>query len=130
MDHVNGKERLVESVKLSNGVELAIFDVSRKVAGDRWLVAFVARASFQADKPFLPEGLLADDVKNSIGEIVEFRQRRERNFIDEKERETVFQGLLENFMKGTGSYLSHPEFPKRLIEKRLAEYRKHKAHGQ
>jgi hypothetical protein len=38
------REKLVDKIALDNGLTLELWDRSRQVAGDRWLVCFVARS--------------------------------------------------------------------------------------
>ncbi len=50
---------LLRTIDLESGLELEIYDVSRKLAGDRWYVGFIARVeipiTFLADHADSPE---------------------------------------------------------------------------
>jgi len=114
---------LIKKIELENGLTLEFIDVSRKVAGDRYLVALKTRVSvpvaarwFTDDEPAVPD--LADIVAK-VGSTVEFEQTKERVFVDEREKPAVLESIMnvaEDFGK---RYIGHPEFPKKLI---LKEY--------
>jgi hypothetical protein len=44
------KEKLINTIRLDNGLELKLYDSSRKVAGDRWRVGIVARIDISLDE--------------------------------------------------------------------------------
>lgn len=88
---------------LDNGLELRLYDTSRKVAGDRWRVGVVARIDMPVDDAqyFVDDKSLADfkSFKESFGEKVRFEQKRERNFIDAKHKDEVLQSLIDSFLQ-------------------------------
>ena len=49
----------VKSMELSNGLKLDFYDISRKLAGDRWYVGLIARIDIQAFQVFLRQGRIA-----------------------------------------------------------------------
>jgi len=114
---------LIKKIELENGLTLEFIDVSRKMAGDRYLVALKTRVSvpveprwFADEDPVLPN--LADIVAK-VGSTVEFEQKKERVFVDESEKAAVLETIM-NVAEDYGvRYLGHPEFPKKLI---LKEY--------
>ena len=42
-------EKLIETIALKNGLALEIYDQSRKIAGDRWLVKIAAKIDIPID---------------------------------------------------------------------------------
>lgn len=118
------EERLIETKTLANGLEMSIYDASRKIAGDRWYVVLLARVVVPVREGFLGQGADAmdpADVQKALGETVVFEQRRERNFVDDNDKTAVFDNLYQTFLSGTGAYVAHPDFPIRFIKKRLSE---------
>ncbi len=117
----------VKAMKLKNNLELKIYDNSKKMAGDRWLVSLIARIKVPVDATFK---LLSDpDIGNEeitelLGSEVLFEKKRERFFIDEKNKESVFDELCDNFVKNALSYLSLPDFPKKFVLMKLKEKKK------
>jgi len=118
------EERLIETKTLANGLEMSLYDASRKIAGDRWYVMLLARVVVPVREGFLGRGADAmdpADAQKILGETVMFEQRRERNFVDDNDKTAVFDNLYQTFLSGTGAYVAHPDFPARFIRKRLSE---------
>lgn len=125
------EHNFVKTMGLENNLQLKIYDNSRKIAGDRWLVKMIA----QVDIPVYPVLETLHDLHNDpdsnkdeilklIGSTVTFEQKRERFFIDESKKETVFNQLCDHFVKSTVNYLSHPDFPKKYVIMKFKEKRK------
>ena len=113
----------IKKIELDNGLTLEFIDVSRKVAGDRYLVVLQTRVSvpvdarwFAEDDPTIPD--LADIIAR-VGANVEFEQKKERVFVDEREKAAVLDNLVAVAEDYGVRYIGHPEFPKKLI---LKEY--------
>ena len=118
----------VETVALANGLELGIYDKSRAVAGDTWLVAVLFRVEIGVDERLF-EGLEGapevSDVISAIGKSVIFEVRQERNFINVAQREFMFKNLKETYLKNTLSYFSHPMFGAKYVIKKYYERMKY-----
>jgi len=115
-------EILIKKIDLNNGLTLEFIDVSRKVAGDRYQVMLKTRVVVPVEAKWFPEKDPAQpglaDIIKTVGPAVEFEQKKERNFVDEKEKSAVLKDILtvaEDF--GT-RYIGHPDFPKKLILKK------------
>ena len=120
-------EQLIKSIPLDNGQVLNIYDASKKIAGDRWRVNLVARILISVDEISLENNAAMppiDEIKHILGDTVEYETKKERNFIDDKEKQTVLNDLLDTFIKYSSPYLSHPKFTKRFIIKKYHEYKK------
>ncbi len=124
-------ETLIKKIELKNGLTLEFINISRKVAGDRYLVALQTRLEvpveeswFSENNPPLP-GIA--DIRKMVGKKVVFEQKKERHFIDEKEREAVLNNICEVAEDFGIRYLGHPDFPRKLILKKYNE--KKQAHS-
>ncbi len=121
------EHNFVKAMELKNSLKLKIYDNSKKMAGDRWLVSLIARIKIPVDATFK---LLSDsdsgkeEFTRLLGSEVLFEQKRERFFIDEKNKESVFNELCDNFVKSTISYLSLPGFPEKFVIMKLKEEKK------
>jgi len=120
-DERETEQTLIKTMTLDNGLKLEVYDISRKLAGDRWYVGMVA----QIDIP-LTDSLLANqplsnypaaEIKNAMGAVVRFQQKRERHYIDEREKDALRHSLTESFIKNTLTYFSRPDFPAKYVFK-------------
>ena len=122
-------EKLIKTIVLGNGLILEIYDHSRKVAGDRWLVKMVAKVDIPIDylssitRGSSKLNLQIDELKKFFDACIRYEQKRERNFISEKEKDVVFNDLLTSYLKSSQAYLSHLDFPIRYAAR---EYSKKK----
>lgn len=114
-------EKLIKSESLENGVKLDIYDACRPVIGDRWLVTLIARATVSV-KAAIPPDQDADAICKALGDEVVFVQKRERNFIDDAEKDALFQSIFDLFQESTRKYVAHPDFPRKLIAKEYRTY--------
>jgi hypothetical protein len=116
---------LIERIPLDNGLNLELYNRSRPVAGDRWLVSLEARIEIEV-KPeyFMGEEMppvTIEEVKAILGEKITYRYDKQRNFIVETEKEAILNGLKARFLDTTFGYLSSPGFPRRFIERKYQE---------
>jgi hypothetical protein len=122
-------EKLVDKIELENGLTLEVYDRSRVVAEDLWVVSFVARIDVEVRPEHCEglhtQGLAFEDVRAAAGEKVSYFNEKTRNFIAETEKDEVFRGLKERFLVANLDYVSSPDFPRKLI---LRQY--HQAKGK
>ena len=124
------KQTLIKTIEPSNGLKLHFYDISRKLAGDRWYVGVIARIDIPLiDSLLTNQHLLhysVEEIRNALGESVCFQQKRERHYIDEREKDDLLNGLMNSFIKRTLNYLSLPDFPGKYVLKEFQAYRKRK----
>jgi hypothetical protein len=114
------KQTLIKTIELSNGLKLYFYDISRKLAGDRWYVGFIARVeipiTFLAGHADSPE-VNIEKMKEVLGETVRFEQKRDRHYIDEKEKDDLLNSLMDDFLASTLPYFSETDFFKKYALK-------------
>ncbi len=118
------EHNFVKAVALKNNLQLKFYDNSKKIAGDRWLVSLSARIKIPVDSTFksLPDPDPGkEEILNLLGSEVLFEQKRDRFFIDDKKKDSVFNELCDYFLKSTINYISHPDFPKKYIMMKFKE---------
>ena len=119
------KLQLIKTIDLKNSMQLNIFDGSRKLAGDRWLVTMVARIEIPVSEVLMQDEHESkesvDAIIKVLGEKVLFEQKRERIFVDETEKETIFEEVYDMFLNSTLTYLSNKKFPQRYVLKKYRE---------
>ena len=115
-------ENTIKKINLKNGLDLEFIDISRKIAGDRYRVALLTRIEVPVEKGWFSETNqeIPDigDIRKKIGNRIIFEQKRERNFIDDQEKEAVIKNIIEVAEDYGIRYLGHPDFPQKLILKR------------
>ncbi|MBW2266237.1 MAG: hypothetical protein JRF28_08790 [Deltaproteobacteria bacterium] len=120
------EETLVDKIKLKNDLTLELYDKSRRVAGDRWLVLFVARMAVEVKAKYVndnPEVSL-EAVQGVLGEKVHYALEKKSYFVDESKKDAVFEKLKKEFLDISLGYLSGADFPFKLILRRYRESRK------
>ena len=110
-----------KKMDLDHGHCLEIFDDSRKIGADAWVVIMTAimkipvESALFKDKP-LSDGEF-DDILNTLGSPIEYRYRLERNMIMDHEKDDVLENLVNTFLENSGKYVANPKFPEKLALK-------------
>ncbi len=111
-------------IELENSHCLEIFDDSRKIGEDAYVVIMTAKMDIPVKKElFSTEGVSDDmfeDIVNTLGSPVVYEYKLERNMIMANDKDEVLENLVTNFLDNTGQYVAKPSFPEKLI---LKEYR-------
>jgi len=116
--------KIVEKIDLPNNLVLEFHDYSRQVAGDRWLVGLLARIPIEiSEEDFAdrPRELYKDFLKEQ-GPVINFELKKERNFIDEKEKDQVFNQMLSELKEYSLSYMGHKSFAKGFIKRQIQTF--------
>jgi dGTP triphosphohydrolase len=119
------KEKLIKTMNLKNGMKLNFYDASRRLAGDRWLISLLIRMEIPVIESLINDEEKSmdsvDEIKKVLGEKVLFEQKRERIFVGESEKQTVFEEVYNFFIDSVLGYLSNNAFPKRYVLKKYRE---------
>jgi hypothetical protein len=119
------EEKLIDKIGLENGLTLELYDCSRPVAGDRWLVSLMVRIDVGVDPQYFKGQDVAtppfDDIRRAVGDKITYSYEKSRNFIAEAQKEEVFGGLKERFLSATLNYFSNANFPRNIILSRYRE---------
>lgn len=119
------EETLIEKTILDNQAVLEIYDASVTQIGDRMLVTLRARLLVSVhslygtnqDNDLPPQ----EEIKNRLGETLVWEHTRQRRFIDQQEKTSVFESLRADFDKNMRPYLMHPDFPVKYAKKQLKD---------
>ena len=113
------EEKTLGEVVLDNGLVLEFFDLSRPVAGDRWIVKLKARilvrVTPEAAGGNLPEGASFQDLRKILGESLAFEYVNSRNFIDREKKDRLLEDMKDRFLATNLEYLSAADFGPRFI---------------
>ena len=117
------KEKLINVYKLDNNQDLEIYDLSRKISDDGWVVILLIRITIEITdalfKDGAPKAVSIDELQRVVGDRATFEVRMERNFIQDKNKDKEFNDLLNSFLKTSRAYLSRQSFPAKFV---LKEY--------
>jgi hypothetical protein len=73
------EQTLIKTIELSNGLKLDFYDISRKLAGDRWYVGVIARIDIPLIDSLLTNQHLShysvEEIRNALGKSVRFQQK-------------------------------------------------------
>nr|WP_320015258.1 hypothetical protein [uncultured Desulfobacter sp.] len=104
-----------------NGHCLEIFDDSRKIGADAWVVIMTAIMEIPVEASLFASEPLSDskfnDILNTLGSPIEYRYRLERNMIMAHEKDAVLENLVNTFLENTGRYVANPKFPEKVALK-------------
>lgn len=116
----------IETIPLSNGLKVELYDMSRKVAGDRWLVKLLARIPVAVTKKAF-EGLSDPEMHfneylSAHGDKIFFEQIKERNFIDEKEKDALFCQMQDEVKIHLLGYMGHTNFADGVLKREITDF--------
>jgi hypothetical protein len=125
------EEKLIEKTDLDNKALLEIYDASRVLIGDRWLVVLAAKVQIAVaslyDNEKSHELPGPEKISELLGDPLVWKHSRQRRFIDKSEKEQVFAALRADFDKNMRQYLMHPLFPVKFTLKQLEDKKKRSA---
>ena len=114
-------------MEIGNNRHIDIFDLSRKIAEDTWVVK--VRAKMKIDivdtlfDPLPKVTVQVSDVKRILGDHVWFQVILEKIFINDDDKDKELNELIDSFIATNASYLSKETFPAKYV---LKEYIKKK----
>ncbi|MCG8549458.1 MAG: hypothetical protein MI799_03535 [Desulfobacterales bacterium] len=110
-----------KKLDLDHGHSLDVFDDSRKIGADAWVVIMTAIMKIPVERSLFTSQPLSDkefdDILETLGSPIEYRYRLERNMIMDHEKDAVLENLVNTFLDNTGQYVANPKFPEKLALK-------------
>jgi hypothetical protein len=121
-------KRIIQRQHLDNGIELILYDRSRVLAGDRWLVDLLCEAHLCIDECYwenLPDEdvQLLTDIKKMLGKKLVYAINKKRKFVASFEKETILHEMVQELQDAILEYLKRPAFPERLFKKQYQDSR-------
>ena len=120
-------ERLIERITLPNGLILEIWDESRLMAGDRWLVSLLAKVEVTVLPEYfstLDDGEQAyQDLVAAHGNPLVFTQEKVKFFVDEGETKDVLTRLCQRIKDNLVVYLGNSKFASLYVLKKYGDLR-------
>jgi hypothetical protein len=118
--------KILESNMLANGLQVTFYDLSKKIAADRWQVKVKCESVLKVQDELydaIDDAELASAMKQDCANTVIHTFYRERNFIDEKEKDGVLQELFNQLSENVRTYMGGELFSRKLFEKKVDEFK-------
>ena len=119
-DDKNYHMELVEKIPMPNGLMVEVWDKSVSIAADITKVTLLIRIRVELQQSYFAKPDHYELVRKTMGPEIFFEYKKERSFVNDKEKDVVFRELLDNFKKTCLPYLSKSSFPASLA---LLKYR-------
>jgi hypothetical protein len=102
---------LIEKISMPNGLTVEAWDKSVPIAEDTTKVALLIRIPVKLRPSYFAKPDHYELVRKIMGKEIFFEYKKERTFVRDRDKNVVFQELLDNFKKNPLPYLSRPSFP-------------------
>ena len=125
---INDSERIIERHELENGTEIILFDHSRQMSVDRWIVELKCVAHIPIDEGFWnmaagEDQRILEGIRKKIGDHLTHTFSNKRIFIPDEDREQILREMVHQVYNGMMEYLKKPNFPSKLFKKLYHENR-------
>ncbi len=112
---------LIETINLPNGLTLTISDSSRRIAADTIKVELTFQVRIEVLESFFASSEDYLKFKNASGDTLTYEHKMERSFVYDQDEASVRTDLLETFKNNSLSYLSSPNFAKKMALSQLKD---------
>jgi hypothetical protein len=113
------EEKLIHQMRLENGLTLELVERSKKVALDRYFISLLARMTIPVEAKWFGASPQAEhqarSIASALGRSLVYEKKLERNFVDEKEKESIVNDFCHSIESHLARYYAHPDFPKKFI---------------
>lgn len=121
-------EKIIKEIELDNQQRVKIFDLSRKISVDAYLVSMAVKMEVAVDESLFSDAELAvtpfDEIVKTVGSHVVFEYTDERNFIMAENKDAVLNELVDKILENMIGYLSKESFPAKLVFKKYRDMKK------
>lgn len=116
--------KLIEEIKLDNGLKLEIFDLTRAIAADTVKVelSFLTKISLKESYFTNTQDYL--HIKNIMGDELTYEHKLERSFVSKNDEDSVRNELIKTFKNNSLGYLAVINFPMKMALSTLREIKK------
>ena len=116
--------KLLEEMKLSNGLTLKIFDLSRAIAANTVKVELSMQIKINLDRSYFANACDYDQVNNIFGEELTYDHKAERIIVPKENEDAVRKELINTFKNNLLGYLSAANFSQKLALSMLRDIKK------
>jgi hypothetical protein len=109
---------------LKNGLTLRCLDKCKKIAADRWYICIFVEIGVPVKEEWFKDSPLEagmfERIKNKLGNEVVFRQKKERNFVGDDQKDQIVESICEGVVEMGERYLGNDSFAAKFILKEFA----------
>ncbi len=116
--------KILEEIKLSNGLTLKIFDLSRAIAAKTVKVELSMQIKINLDRSYFADACDYDQLKNIFGEELTYNHKAERIIVPKENEDAVREELINTFKNNLLAYLSAANFSQKLTLSMLKDIKK------
>ena len=116
--------KLLEEIKLSNGLTLKIFDLSRAIAAKTVKVELSMQIKINMEKSYFADADDYDQIKNIFGEELTYDHKAERIIVPKENEDAVREELINTFKNNLLNYISSANFAQKLALAMLRDIKK------
>jgi hypothetical protein len=103
--------KIVEEIPLPNHLTVEVWDLSRPIAADTTKVEILIKIKVDLKPSYFIKPEHFELVQKILGPQIFFEYRKERTFVNNCNRDAIFQELLDSLKRDSLPYLSKQEFP-------------------
>jgi hypothetical protein len=116
--------KLIEEIKLSNGLKLNILDLSREIAANTVKVEISFTADINLEKSFFPDDESYLKVAEIFGNTLTYEYKMERAYVTKENQDAVREELINTFKTNSLHYVSTKDFARKLALAMLKDINK------
>ncbi|MGD0279874.1 MAG: hypothetical protein ABSC11_11270 [Smithella sp.] len=116
--------KLIEEIKLANGLKLKIYDLSRPIATDTVKVEISFQTKIPLTKSYFTGAQDYDVVRNIMGDKLAYEHKLERSFVPKENEDSVRDDLINTFKNNSLDYLASVNFPQKMALSLLRDIKK------
>ncbi len=116
--------KLIEEIKLANGLKLKIYDLSRPIAADTVKVEISFQTKISLKNAYFTDTQDYAVVKNIMGEKLSYEHKLERSFVPKTNEDSVRNDLINTFKNNSLDYLTSANFPQKMALSLLRDIKK------
>lgn len=105
---------LIEEMPLTNNLVVEVWDKSREIAADTTLVKLIIKIKVEMKEEYFGDPEHFDQVMKVFGPEIYYEYKKERTFVNNEDKEKVFNELSDAFKRDTLPYIARPNFPSRF----------------
>ncbi|MFA5323219.1 MAG: hypothetical protein WC373_11155 [Smithella sp.] len=106
--------KLIEEIKLDNGLNLKIFDSSRTIAADTIKVEVSFQINIPLEESYFTNTQDYAQVKNIMGDELAYEHKLERSFVPVENEDSVRDDLINTFKSNSLDYLATVNFAQKM----------------